>query len=348
MGVSAALGDQGSCLPRIAALTAGPGWPEVTGLALQRFCGSGLEAVNLAGEKIRSGWYGLVAAGGFESLSRMGLGSAGGAMVNDPATSTRIGYVSQGVSADLLASMAGYSREELDRFAVSSQQKAAKARREGRFAKSLVPVQDQNGLSILAHDEYIRENTTLEGLTALQPAFADVGAAGYDVVALQKYPQVERINHLHTSGNSSGIVDGAALVLVGSERIGRELGLTPRGRIAGVGSAAVDPTIMLTGPVPATRRALEKAGLGVDDIDLFEVNEAFAVVPLYFAKSLNIPLEKVNVNGGAIALGHPIGATGAMLLGTLLDELERRSLRYGAVTLCIAGGMGIATVIERL
>lgn len=348
MGISAAVGDQGSCLPRIAALCASGGWAEVPGMALQRFCGSGLEAVNLAAEKVRSGWHDLIAAGGVESMSRVGLGSSGGAWIYDPATSLKIAYVPQGFSADMLAALHGFDRAALDAFALRSQQLAGRARREGHFKRSLVPVRDANGLVVLDHDEYIREETTAGALAALKPAFGGASAVANAVVARQRYPQLDRVDALHTAGNASGIVDGAGLVLVGSEKMGKELGLRPRGRIVGTGVATVDATLMLTGPVPATQKALARAGLQVEQIDLFEVNEAFAAVPLHFAKTLGVPLEKINVNGGAIAMGHPIGATGAIIVGTLLDELERREQRYGVATLCVAGGMGVATVIERL
>ncbi|MDM0113607.1 acetyl-CoA C-acetyltransferase [Variovorax sp. J22R133] len=348
MGISSAVGDQGSCLPRIAALCARSGWRDVPGLALQRFCGSGLEAVNLAADKVRSGWHELIAAGGVESMSRLGLGASGGAWIYDPATSLKIGYVPQGFSADMLAALQGFDRELLDGIALQSQQRAADARRRGRFGKSLVPVRDASGLMVLDHDEYIREDTSAASLAALKPAFGGASAAANTLVARQRHPQLDRIAAVHTAGNSSGIVDGAALVLVGSEGIGKVLGLTPRARILGTGLATVDATLMLTGPVPASQKALARAGLRVDDIDLFEVNEAFAAVPLHFARTLCVPMDKINVNGGAIAMGHPIGATGAILLGTLLDELEHRQLRHGLVTLCVAGGMGVATVIERL
>lgn len=348
MGISSAVGDQGSCLPRIAALCGSEGWEQVPGMALQRFCGAGLEAINLAAEKVRSGWHDLIAAGGVESMSRLGLGASGGAWIYDPATSLRIAYVPQGYSADMVAALHGFSRETLDAFALRSQQLAAAARRDGHFQRSLVPVRDANGLIVLDHDEYIREETTAASLAGLKPAFGGASAAAHAVVARQRYPQLDRIAAVHTAGNSSGIVDGAALALVGSEKMGRELGLRPRARILGTGLCTVDSTLMLTGPVPATQKALARAGLRLDQIDLFEVNEAFAAVPLHFAKVLDVPLEKINVNGGSIAMGHPIGATGAILVGSLLDELERRQLRYGVATLCVAGGMGVATVIERL
>jgi acetyl-CoA C-acetyltransferase len=347
MGVSSAVGDQGSCLPRIAALCA-DGWSEVPGMALQRFCGAGLEAVNQAAEKVRSGWHDLIAAGGVESMSRLGLGASGGAWIYDPATSLKIAYVPQGFSADMVAALHGFDRQAVDAYALRSQQLAAAARREGRFARSLVPVRDANGLTVLDHDEYIREETTAASLAALKPAFGGPAAAANALAARQRYPARDRIAPVHTAGDPSGIVDGAALLLVGSERGGASAGLKPRARIVGTGLATIDATLMLTGPVPATERALARAGLTLDQIDLFEVNEAFAAVPMFFAKALGVPLDKINVNGGSIAMGHPIGATGAIILGTLLDELERRRLRYGVATLCTAGGMGVATVIERL
>ncbi|MCY1275586.1 putative acyltransferase [compost metagenome] len=348
MGISSAVGDQGSCLPRIAALCAPGGWTQVPGMALQRFCGAGLEAINIAAEKVRSGWHDLIAAGGVESMSRLGLGASGGAWIYDPATSLKIAYVPQGFSADMVAALHGFGREQLDSYALRSQELAAAARREGKFSRSLVPVRDASGLVMLDHDEYIREETTSASLASLKPAFGGAAGAANAVVARQRYPELDQIDAVHTAGNSSGIVDGAGLVLVGSERIGQELGLRPRARILGTGLASVEATLMLTGPVPATQKALAKAGLRAGQIDLFEVNEAFAAVPLHFAKTLGVPLEKINVNGGSIAMGHPIGATGAIIVGTLLDELERRQQRYGVATLCVAGGMGVATVIERL
>ncbi|MNM56060.1 putative acyltransferase [compost metagenome] len=348
MGISSAVGDQGSCLPRIAALCAPGGWTQVPGMALQRFCGAGLEAINIAAEKVRSGWHDLIAAGGVESMSRLGLGASGGAWIYDPATSLKIAYVPQGFSADMVAALHGFCRQQLDSYALRSQELAAAARREGKFSRSLVPVRDASGLVMLDHDEYIREETTSASLASLKPAFGGAAGAANAVVARQRYPELDQIDAVHTAGNSSGIVDGAGLVLVGSERIGQELGLRPRARILGTGLASVEATLMLTGPVPATQKALAKAGLRAGQIDLFEVNEAFAAVPLHFAKTLGVPLEKINVNGGSIAMGHPIGATGAIIVGTLLDELERRQQRYGVATLCVAGGMGVATVIERL
>ncbi len=347
MGVVSPIGEQGSVIAKTAALKAG--WDfRVAGMQINRFCASGLEAVNLAAQKVASGWEDLVVAGGVESMSRVPIGSDGGAWAQDPATNFATGFVPQGIGADLIATLGGWGREDVDRYALTSQQRAAAAQAEGRFDRSVIAVDDEIGLPVLERDEFLKPRTTLEGLAQLKPAFAEMGAMGFDAVALARYPQVERIAHVHTAGNASGIVDGAAAVLIGSEAKGRELGLTPRGRIVATALSGADPTIMLTGPMPATRKALAKAGLTVDDIDLFEVNEAFAAVPMRFMREMGVPHEKVNVNGGAIALGHPLGATGAMLLGTLLDELERRKLKRGLVTLCVGGGMGIATIIERI
>jgi acetyl-CoA C-acetyltransferase len=348
LGVVSPIGDQGGDIARTAVLAAG--LPDTTGgVQLNRFCASGLEAVNTAAQKVRSGWDDLVLAGGVESMSRVPMGSDGGAWAMDPATNYDLGFVPQGIGADLIATIEGFSREDVDAFALRSQQKAAAAWSGGYFAKSVVPVRDQNGLLILDHDEHMRPDTTMEGLAKLKPAFVDVAAlGGFDDVALQKYHSVEEIDHVHTGGNSSGIVDGAALVLVGSEAAGKSQGLSPRARIVATATSGAEPTIMLTGPTPATRKALDRAGLSVDDIDLFELNEAFASVVLKFQKDLNIPDEKLNVNGGAIAMGHPLGATGAMILGTMVDELERRNARRALVTLCIGGGMGVATIIERV
>jgi acetyl-CoA C-acetyltransferase len=348
LGVVSPVGDQGGDIARTAVLAAG--LPDtVGGVQLNRFCASGLEAVNIAAQKVRSGWDDLVLAGGVESMSRVPMGSDGGAMALDPATNYDVGFVPQGIGADLIATMEGFSREDVDAYALRSQQKAAAAWSGGYFAKSVVPVRDQNGLLILDHDEHMRPDTTMEGLAKLKPAFEAVAAlGGFDDVALQKYHWVEQIDHVHTGGNSSGIVDGAALVLVGSEAAGKAEGLTPRARIVATATSGAEPTIMLTGPTPATRKVLDRAGLSVDDIDLFELNEAFASVVLKFQKDLHIPDEKLNVNGGAIAMGHPLGATGAMILGTMVDELERRNARRALVTLCIGGGMGVATIIERV
>ena len=347
MGCVTPVGDQGGCIAKSAALVAGWDW-KVAGMQLNRFCASGLEAVNLAAQKVRSGWEDLVVAGGVESMSRVPMGSDGGAWIADPETNLQTGFVPQGIGADLLATLEEFSREDVDAFALASQQKAAAARAAGHFARSVVPVQDAIGLPVLAEDEFIKPRTTLEALASLKASFEQMGAMGFDAVAIRKYPQVERIRHVHTAGNSSGIVDGAAAVLIGSEEKGRALGLAPRARIVATALTGSDPTIMLTGPMPATRKALAKAKLAIEDIDLFEVNEAFAAVVLRYMREMGVPQEKVNVNGGAIAMGHPLGATGAMILGTLLDELERRRLRYGLATLCVGGGMGIATIIERL
>ena len=347
MGCVSPVGEQGSCIAKTAALKAG--WDfRASGMQINRFCASGLEAVNLAAQKVASGFEDLVVAGGVESMSRVPIGSDGGAWSQDPQTSFDTAFVPQGIGADLIATLEGFTREAVDGYALESQRRAAAAQSAGRFDRSVVPVTDAMGLPILERDEFIKPRTTLEGLASLKLAFDALGELGFDAVALQRYPQVERIEHVHTAGNSSGIVDGAAAVLVGNERIGRQLGLAPRARIVATALSGADPTIMLTGPMPATRKALAKAGLTIDDIDLFEVNEAFAVVPMRFMKELGVPHEKVNVNGGAIAMGHPLGATGAMLIGTLLDELERRQLRYGLATLCVGGGMGIATIVERL
>jgi len=347
MGCVSPVGEQGSVLPKTALLKAG--WDvRVSGVQINRFCASGLEAVNMGAQKVASGWEDLVVCGGVESMSRVPMGSDGGAWSQDPATNAAIGFTPQGIGADLIATLAGWSREDVDRFALTSQQRAAAAQADGRFDRSVLPVMDEIGLPVLERDEFIKPRTTLEGLGALKASFVDMGKMGFDAVALARYPQVERITHVHTAGNSSGIVDGAAAVLIGSEAKGKAMGLTPRGRIVATALSGADPTIMLTGPMPAARKALAKAGLSVDDIDLFEVNEAFAAVPMRFMLEMHVPHEKVNVNGGAIALGHPLGATGAMLVGTLLDELERRQLKRGLITLCVGGGMGIATIIERV
>ncbi|MEU9210996.1 acetyl-CoA C-acetyltransferase [Streptomyces sp. NPDC048415] len=348
LGVVTPVGDQGSDIAKTAALAAG--LPDTTaGVQLNRFCASGLEAVNTAAQKVRSGFEDLVLAGGVESMSRVPMGSDGGAWAMDPETSYDTYFIPQGIGADLIATLEGFSREDVDHYALLSQERAAKAQAGGRFAKSVVPVKDRNGLTVLDHDEFIRPDTTLEGLGVLRPSFASLGeSAGFDAVALQKYHRVERIDHVHTPGNSSGIVDGASLVVIGSEQVGRDAGLTPRARVVATAVSGADSTIMLTGPAPATRKALAKAGLTIDDIDLVEINEAFAAVVLRFMKDMDLPMEKVNVNGGSIAMGHPLGATGAMILGTVIDELERRDLRYGLCTLCVGGGMGIATVVERL
>lgn len=348
LGVVGPVGDQGSDIARIAAIAAG--LPDtVAGVQENRFCASGLEAVNMAAAKVRSGWEDLVLAGGVESMSRVPMASDGGAWFADPMTNFDTGFVPQGISADLIATIEGYSRRDVDEYAALSQERAAAAWKDDRFARSVVPVQDRNGLVVLDHDEHLRPGTTADSLAGLKPSFAAIGdAGGFDAVALQKYHWVEKIDHVHHAGNSSGIVDGAALVAIGSKEVGERYGLTPRARIVSAAVSGSEPTIMLTGPAPASRKALAKAGLTIDDIDLVEINEAFASVVLSWAQVFGQDLEKVNVNGGAIALGHPLGATGAMILGTLVDELERQDKRYGLATLCVGGGMGVATVIERL
>ncbi len=346
LGVVSPVGDQGGDIAKTAALAAG--YPDtVSGVQLNRFCASGLEAVNQAASRIRGGFEDLILAGGVESMSRVLMGSDGGAWAMDPATAFATDFVPQGIGADLIATVEGFSREDVDTYAVESNARAAKAWADGRFASSVVPVRDANGVVVLDHDEFIKPESTVEGLARLTPSFAGIGdQAGFDAVALEKYHWLERIEHVHHAGNSSGIVDGAALVAIGSEQVGTELGLTPRARIVSAAVSGSDPTIMLTGPAPASRKALAKAGLEVEDIDLFEINEAFAAVAMRFMRDLGISPEITNVNGGAIAMGHPLGATGAMILGTLIDELERRELKRGLATLCVGGGMGIATIVE--
>jgi acetyl-CoA C-acetyltransferase len=348
LGVVTPIGDQGGDIAKTAALAAG--YPEtVAGVQLNRFCASGLEAVNQAAARVRSGFEDLILAGGVESMSRVPMGSDGGAWAMDPATALTTGFVPQGIGADLIATIEGFTRGDVDAFAAESHHRAAKAWANGYFSGSVVPVRDRNGLVVLDHDETIRPDTSPEGLAGLKPSFAGMGQdAGFDDVALEKYHWVERIDHVHHAGNSSGIVDGAAIMAIGSEAVGTELGLTPRARIIATAVSGADPTIMLTGPAPASRKALAKAGLEVEDIDLFEINEAFAAVAMRFMRDLGISSEITNVNGGAIAMGHPLGATGAIILGTLVDELERRDLRRGLATLCVGGGMGIATIIERV
>jgi acetyl-CoA C-acetyltransferase len=348
LGVVSPVGDQGSVIARTAAVAAG--LPDtVAGVQLDRFCASGLEAVNTAAEKVRSGWNQLMIAGGVESMSRVPMGSDGGAWFNDPETNYDSYFVPQGISADLIATIEGFTRDDVDTYAVESQKRAAAAWSAGYFAKSVVPVKDRNGVTILDHDEHMRPESTVEGLGKLGASFAGIGdMGGFDAVALQKYHWVEKINHVHTAANSSGIVDGASLVLIGNEAAGRAAGLTPRARVVAAAVTGAEPTIMLTGPTPAAKKALALAGLTPDDIDLWELNEAFAAVVLKFMKDLNIPHEKINVNGGSIAMGHPLGATGAMITGTMVDELERRGARRALITLCIGGGMGVATIIERV
>src|ERR1700760_4964140 len=348
LGCVSPVGDQGADIAKTAAIKAGLP-PTVAGVQLNRFCASGLEAVNIAAQKVASGWEDLVLAGGVESMSRVPMGSDGGAWAMDPETNYDTSFIPQGIGADLIATVEEFSRDDVDAYAVRSQTNAATAQAEGRFSGSVVPVLDLNDHVVLDRDEFIRPDTTVDTLATLKPSFAAMGEmGGFDAVALQKYHWVERINHVHTPGNSSGIVDGAALVAIGNEQTGADLGLQARAKILATAVSGADPTIMLTGPAPASRKALAKAGLTVDDIDLVEINEAFAAVVLRFVRDMGFDMDKVNVNGGAIAMGHPLGATGGMILGTLVDELERQKLRYGLATLCIGGGMGIATVVERI
>ena len=347
LGCVTPVGEQGADIARTAVLDAG--WAEsVAGVTLSRFCASGLEAVNLAAAKVASGFEDMVVAGGIESMSRWAMGSDGGAWFMDPRINQGIAFIPQGISADLIATLEGFSRHDLDSYALQSHQRAAAARAAGHFKRSLVPVTDIAGLPMLAEDETIRANATLEAMARLEPSFAAMGAMGFDATALRKYTTVEKIAHVHHAGNASGIVDGAALMLIGSRDAGQRAGLRARARIRSAAVIGSEPTIMLTGPTPACRKALAKAGLAAGDIDLWEINEAFAAVPMKTARDLGVSLDRVNVNGGAIALGHPLGATGCILLGTLLDELERRDLALGCATLCVGGGMGIATIIERI
>jgi acetyl-CoA C-acetyltransferase len=347
LGCVTPVGEQGADIARTAVLDAD--WAQtVAGVTQSRFCASGLESINLAGAKVASGYEDLVVAGGVESMSRWQMGSDGGAWFMDPRINQKLGFVPQGVGADLIATLEGWGRADVDAFALRSHQRAAAARAEGRFAKSVVPVRDIAGLLMLDRDETIRENASPDALAKLEPSFAAMGAMGFDATALRKYTTVEKIHHMHHAGNSSGIVDGAALMLVGSQAGGAKAGLKPRARIRAAAVIGSEPTIMLTGPTPSVRKALAKAGMQPQDIDLWEVNEAFAVVPMKTARDLGVDHDRLNVNGGAIAMGHPLGATGCIILGTLLDELERRNLSTGCATLCVGGGMGIATIIERV
>lgn len=343
------VGEQGGCLARSAVLLSDLD-QSIPGLSINRFCASGMEAVNLAANQIRGGAGPAYIAGGVEMMGRVAMGSDGAAIAVDPSLSMKIGFVPQGISADIIATEFGFSRIDADALAVESQRRAARAWAEGRFTKSVVPVLDQNGLTILDRDEHLRPDTSAETLAALKPAFKDMGEGmpGFDKVALMKYPHLERINHIHHAGNSSGIVDGAAAVLVGNAEFGRAHGLRPRARIRATAKIGTDPTIMLTGPVPVTQKILRESGLAISDIDLFEVNEAFASVVLRFQQAFGVDPARVNVNGGAIAMGHPLGATGAILIGTLLDELERSDKTLGLATLCIASGMGAAIIVERI
>ncbi len=347
LGCVTPVGEQGADIARTAVLDAE--WAQtVAGVTQSRFCASGLESINLAGAKVASGYEDLVVAGGVESMSRWQMGSDGGAWFMDPRINQKLGFVPQGVGADLISTMEGWGRADVDAFALRSHQRAAAARAGGRFAKSVVPVRDIAGLLMLDRDETIRENASPDAMAKLEPSFAAMGAMGFDATALRKYTTVEKIHHMHHAGNSSGIVDGAALMLVGSQEGGAKAGLKPRARIRAAAVIGSEPTIMLTGPTPSVRKALAKAGMAPKDIDLWEINEAFAVVPMKTARDLGVEMDRVNVNGGAIAMGHPLGATGCIILGTLLDELERRNLSTGCATLCVGGGMGIATIIERV
>ena len=348
MGIVSPLGDQGGVLPKIAALRAG--LPDtVSGLQINRFCASGLEAVNLAAQKVGSGMEDLVLAGGVEVMSRVPMGSDGTPWAMDPDTNYETGFIPQGIGADLIATIEGFSRRDVDEYAAESQGRAANAWDKGYFSKSVVAVKDMNGLTVLDRDEHVRAGTTADTLGGLNPSFAMMGEmGGFDAVALQKYHWVEEINHVHTPGNSSGIVDGATLMLVGNKDAGDKIGAKPRGRIVATAVSGADPTIMLTGPAPASRKVLARAGMKVEDIDLFEINEAFASVAMRYMKDMGISHDITNVNGGAIAMGHPLGATGAMIVGTVLDELERRDKKFGLCTLCVGAGMGIATIVERL
>ena len=342
------VGEAGGDIARAAALVAGFG-DEVPGIQINRFCASGLDAVNFAAAEVMSGQHEMTIGGGAESMSRVGIGASGGAWPVDPSIAVTTYFLPQGISADLIATKYGFSRDDVDAYAVESQKRAAKAWDEGRFKNSIVPVKDVNGLTILARDEHMRPGTTMQTLASLQPSFVQMGEmAGFDAVAVQRYPEVEAVNHVHTPGNSSGIVDGAAAVLIGSKAAGKAAGLKPRARIRQFANIGSEPSIMLTGPIPVTEKVLKKAGMTKKDIDLWELNEAFASVVLRYIQALNIPHDKINVNGGAIAMGHPLGATGAMILGTVLDELERRDKETALVTLCIGVGMGTATIIERV
>lgn len=348
LGCVEPVGEQGANIARIAALVAGYDLA-VAGFHVNRFCASGLEACNIAAAQVMAGQSDLVVGGGVESMSRVPMMTSGGAWAVDPDVARKTHFVPQGISADLIATLWGYSRRDVDSYAVESQRRAALARTEGRFARSMVPVRDIAGSVMLDRDEYIRPGTSLDSLASLKPAFIDQGQKlGFDAIAVQRYPELERIEHVHHAGNSSGVVDGAAAVLIGSRAAGERMGMKPRARVRAFGSIGSEPTIMLTGPSLVTKKVLKRAGMNVKDIDLFEVNEAFAAVVLRFLDAMAVSSERVNVNGGAIALGHPLGATGAMLLGTLLDELERRDLSTGLVTLCVGAGMGTATLIERV
>jgi acetyl-CoA C-acetyltransferase len=347
LGCVMPVGEQGGDIARAAVL--GANYDQVTsGVQVNRFCASGLEAVNMAAAKVISGEAEMAIGGGVESMSRVPMGADGGAWAVDPSAAFQHYFVPQGISADLIATLYGFSRDDVDAYSVESQKRAARSWAEGRFAKSILPVKDQLGLPILARDEHMRPDTSMQSLAALNPSFQTFGDLGFDAVAIQRYPEVETVNHVHHAGNSSGVVDGAGAVLVGSKAAGEAQGLKPRARIKGMATIGSEPSIMLTGPSAVTEKLLKKLGMQVGDIDLYELNEAFAAVVLRYMQALDIPHDKINVNGGAIAMGHPLGATGAMILGTALDELERTGLETALVTLCIGGGMGVATVIERV
>lgn len=347
LGCVTPIGEQGGDIAKIAPLYAG--WDiNVSGMQINRFCASGLEAINTCAMKIRSGWESFVVAGGVESMSRIPMGSDGGAWYLDPVVNNKLGFIPQGISADLIATLEGFSRQTVDEYALLSHQRAATARKNGWFDHSIIPITDQNGLLILAQDELIREDATMAAMAKLSPSFEAMGEMAFDAIAMQKYTAVEKINHVHTPGNSSGIVDGAALTLMGSLAIGEKYGIKPRAKVVAAAVTSEEPTIMLTGPGKAAKKALRIAGMQAKDIDLWEMNEAFASAVLRFQKDMQINMDKLNVNGGAIAMGHPLGATGSMLVGTVLDELERRNLQTGLITLCVGGGMGVATIIERI
>jgi acetyl-CoA C-acetyltransferase len=342
------VGEAGGDIARAAALVAGFG-DGVPGVQINRFCASGLDAVNFAAAEIMSGQHEMTIGGGVESMSRVGIGASGGAWPVDPSIAVATYFLPQGISADLIATKYGFSRDDVDAYAVESQKRAAKSWEEGRFKNSVMTVRDPNGLAILARDEHMRPSTTMQSLAALQPSFVQMGEmGGFDAVAVQRYPEIEAVNHVHHAGNSSGIVDGAAAVLIGSKEAGKKAGLTPRARIKAFANIGSEPAIMLTGPVDVTKKVLAKAGMSIGDIDLYELNEAFASVVLRYMQAFDIPHDKINVNGGAIAMGHPLGATGAMILGTVLDELERSGKEAALITLCIGVGMGTATIIERV
>ena len=348
MGCVDPVGEAGGDIARVAAIMAGYG-DEVPGVQINRFCASGLDAVNFAAAEVMAGQHDMTIGGGVESMSRVGIGASGGAWPMDPSIALKSYFLPQGISADLIATKYGFSRDDVDAYAVESQKRAGKAWEDGRFKNSVVPVKDVNGITLLAKDEHMRPTTTMQNLAQLNPSFVQMGEmGGFDAVAVQRYPEIEAINHVHTPGNSSGIVDGAAGVLIGNKEAGKAAGLKPRARIRQFANIGSEPSIMLTGPIPVTEKVLKKAGMTTKDIDLYELNEAFASVVLRYMQELDVPHDKMNVNGGAIAMGHPLGATGAMILGTVLDELERRNLNTALVTLCIGVGMGTATIIERV